>query len=199
MIKIIAVIEVLFAILSITIMASCAPSPETHPNIATFTPVITATPITQKVNAQNISHIVQSIFKEMPECKSYNAMNANQDVLDFFDATEQFSFDRLIVHEIADSANNKYRAYLATDPNIRLENCELGCSPERVYIKDSETGEIHGINWNGYMPRRITFKIIWLGDEYLAFQQNINPYNSETIVIDIEQQSIIYRSLESCN
>jgi hypothetical protein len=197
--KTITITVLLFAVTIIPIMVSCAPSTEVYLDLASLTPVITATPITQEANTRDVSQTMHDIFKENPACKSYDAMNAKQDILEFFDVNEQVGFDRLIIQEIADSAHNKFRAYIVTDPIEQLSNCEAGCFPERIYIKDFTKGEVRGINWNGYMPGRITYKLIWIEDNILAFQQTVNPYNYETIAVDINQQIIIYRSLASCN
>src|SRR5687767_13508595 len=96
---------VLLAIAVISIMASCMPS--TRAPFATLSPVITATPVAYKSDTGDIGLTILGVFEENVKCKSYNAMNAEQDALEFFDPTGQIDFDMILVHEIADSAQNK--------------------------------------------------------------------------------------------
>lgn len=162
----------------------------------TRTPVITATPIL--LNSDNLQDIVKMIseYYQVSRCVSNLAnpslnewLGQPADKPELLDFTNQFNFNKVTIEEIADSTNNRYRAYLVVEPN--LNGC-TDCFQSRVYVEDLSTNQIFRIDWSGYMSWRFIYGATWFGDKVLTFEQSINPHRVEIVGIDMEKQDYVY-------
>lgn len=161
----------------------------------TWTPEITATPITFNPDSQDIDEIIHDQYKvTWCEINILIQKTAEGDKPEFLDFTNQVDFAQLWILEIADSTNNKYRAYLVEEPD---QECGENCFRSRIYSQNLSTGQVYRINWSGYMPWRITFRMTWIGDTILVFMQSVSPSRAELVGIDVEKQNYVYHSVYS--
>lgn len=188
---------------AVIILTPTIPTPILNPTfIAEMTgfapptrPIINATPVLFDVNTQDIYELINTYYS-VSNCIS-NLMNPqldqwlNQPVDKplFLDITDQFNFDDVIVEEIADNLDGKYRAYVLSEP--RLE-CGENCIQSRVVVKDLSTNKILRVDWSGYMIWRFIYGVVWFGENILTFEQSVNPYVTEIVGVDIEKQDYIY-------
>ena len=162
------------------------------PYILYLTPMITGTPIAFDSEVQNINNVIGDIYNIPPSCN--NPGTDNQTKPEFVDITEQVDVNKLFISEIADSENNTYRAYLVEEP--ALESCNA-CFRTRVYSMNIATGQIYRVSWSGYQGGRTMFRVVWIGDKILAFEQSLNPHSGEIVAFDVEKQNFVYHAITS--
>jgi hypothetical protein len=161
----------------------------------TRTPVITATPLPVSSDLKDVAKTIGEYY-ETSRC-AVNLANSSLDEWlgepadkpKFIDFTKQLDFSKITIEEIADSANNKYRAYLVVEPN---PDCGEDCYQSRVYVKDLSTDQIFRVDWGGYMSWRFIYGAAWFGDKVLTFEQSINPDRVEIVGIDMDTKDYVY-------
>ncbi len=160
------------------------------PYILNLTPEITATPVFYKSDAQDIDQIIGDIYGIPPACNHPDT--EMQGKPEFTDITKKVRLDQLFIDEIAESEHKTYRAYLVEESVPEVCNA---CFRTRVYSMKIATGQIYMVSWSGYQGARILFRMIWIGDKILAFEQSLNPHVGEIIAVDVEKQSFVYHGI----
>ena len=108
----------------------------------------------------------------------------------------RFDLQKVVIEEIADNINKNYRAYLVDEP-APTATC-TDCIRSRVYIQNQLNRRIYKLDWNGYLPSRILFNLLWVDDTVLTFYQSIGPHSDELIGVDVEKREFVYYAGLSC-
>lgn len=160
----------------------------------TRTPVITATPILS-IEMENIASVIGDYY-ETSRCVVNLAnpsldkwLNQPADKPELTDFTNRLDFKNIIVEEIADSANQSYRAYIVAEPN---PNCGKNCFQSRVYVEDKSTNQIFRVDWGGYMSWRFIYGATWFGDSVLTFEQSLNPNRVEIVGVNMKTKDYVF-------
>jgi hypothetical protein len=160
----------------------------------TRTPVITATPILN-IEMENIASVIGNYYKTSrcvvnlanPSLDEWLSQPADKPELTDF--TNQLDFNSITVEEIADSANQSYRAYIVVEPN---PSCGENCFQSRVYVEDRSTNQIFRVDWGGYMSWRFIYGATWFGDSVLTFEQSLNPDRVEIVGVDMKTKDYVF-------
>ena len=162
------------------------------PYILHLTPQITATPVAFRSGNQDLDQIIGRIYGISVACNQPDT--AAQEKPEFTDISKWVKVDQLYIDEIADNENKTYRAYLVEEPVRDVCNA---CFRSRVYSMKFSTGEAYMISWKGYLPGRVLFRLIWIGDRILAFEQSLSPHVGEIVAVDVQARSFVYHSFSS--
>jgi hypothetical protein len=64
------------------------------------------------------------------------------------------------------------------------------CQP-KLYVQDINIGTVQEINWTVWNPGRPISRIMWIGDNTLAFFHLTNPNSAEIGVVDIRKEKFL--------
>lgn len=170
--------------------------------VATFTPVVTATPI--KSNKQSLELALDAYLDLSDSCEKVHRLKAsNPDIL-FSETRQKVDSQTDFVSEIAKSASNKYSAYIVQHFAVDIISgsvipiyCEH-CS--KVYLENNQNGKRYEISWNIFPPDiSMIYSIIWVDDNILVIREAQNENVYLVLGIDVENQKPVYFSEVSCS
>jgi hypothetical protein len=157
--------------------------------ILRITPIVTATPFYLQSNTEGeITRIVEDLYTVDSNCKS-DLLHVTQPELsvyysgiEFIDSTVTPNEEIYWIDEIADNYAKDLRAFVACDPAF--------CQP-KLYVQNIIIGTVQEINWTVWNPGRPISRIIWIGDNTLAFFHLTNPNSAEIGIVDIRKEKFL--------
>ena len=149
-------------------------------------PYITATPVPVSQESQDINKLIGEYYK-VTKCIT-SLLGASDEQLSLVDITSGVDFSRIEIREVADSTDKKYRAYYVYEPAV--SNNGYPVIAPGLYLQNLLTKTTYKINWNGYVSS--LNRIVWIGENILAFEQDLLPWKIEIAAIDMEKLDFVY-------
>ncbi|MPM06311.1 hypothetical protein SDC9_52610 [bioreactor metagenome] len=148
---------------------------------------LTATPFYEVPNTQNdLNKLVEGIYSIDSNCSidvlTTNSIKYEKPVLSLLPSTFEPIDNNYFINEIADNTSQTIRAYIACDIN----DCQ-----EKLYLKNLNTGIVSLIDWNGRQEYRPLARLVWIGEDLLAFVQQNSPAAAIISVINVKEEKFI--------
>jgi hypothetical protein len=148
--------------------------------------LITATPVLAAPDGlAELEDLVEKLYGVNPGHKTDVLAAGNGGagpVIDFLETETQLALRGAWVSEIADNPGGSLRAFTACDP--------LACQ-EKLYLESMESGVTWLVDWSGRLPAWPVSRIVWIGDNRLAFFQLTSAYQGVVGVVDIRAEKFV--------
>lgn len=179
-----------------------APTSTSSEPVATFTPVLTATPITS--NKQDLDVVLTTYLNLSDTCKKIDRLSTSDPNIIFSEISQEVDNQADFVSEVAESANNKYSAYILQSYALDIMSdsiipiyCE-DCG--KVYLENDQDGKRYEINWRIFPPGiSMIYDMIWIDDNILVVREAQNEGFYLVLGIDVTKQEPVYFSEVSCS
>ncbi len=207
--KIIYGLFLVFTLVSCTSQRTIVNTPPTNSHtatpidkepIATFTPIVTATPITS--NEQDLGVALAPYLNLNNSCKKTDRLS-NSDLKVIFLENAQEDNQSNFVSEVAESKNNKYIAYIVQQYVLNIMSNSLmpiyceGCG--KVYLKNIQDGKKYQIDWKAFPSGNLMiYSLIWVNDNILIVREAQSEDLYLVFGFDVNNQELVYYSEVSC-
>lgn len=148
---------------------------------------LTATPFTEVPDTQKgLNRLVEGMYSIDSNCSidvlTTNSIKYEKPVLSLLPSTFEPLDNNYFIYEIADNTSQTIRAYIACDINDCLS---------KIYLQDLNSSVVSQVVWNGQQDYRPIGRLVWIGDDLLAFVQQNGPAAAIISVINVKEEKFI--------
>ena len=179
-----------FVCLLCSISISCAKRQTSLVNTSAITPEITATSILFSSSTQDLISVLSETYHRSESCLVDNESKTPHNTTgsikpEFTDITNEDG-SSVLLDEIADNANNTYRAYL-----LNICNKDMNCTSQ-LQLENKLSGQRYLVTWEGFEIMTAHWNLIWIGEDIVAYMHLLDARREEIIAINVKTKDFAY-------